>query len=559
MRIFDFNVAMGRAANPIGGAFDTPRQLYEEMDRLGIHEALVYHHLAAEGDVRQGNERLIELVHDAPRLHPCWVMTPDTFAEMPDIEPWVVDAIDMGVVAVRVFPHHSLFRLGNSRVKKLVTILEQAALPLLLDFGPHHWSQSVVPWPDIEALCLAHDELRVVLLGATIGDIRELVPLLGKMPHLTVDTHALMVPNLHICMGDEGILDCMVFSTGMPTRAGECAIAHLLHSGLSQEEMELVAGATARELLGLEDPFESEESSEKEDGPLVPRTESGTAHPGLGPLEVFERIHARNRPRCLTTVEVHAAPSSERVIDVHCHYGSWERVCIPVSEPTAIIECMDRAGVDVIVGSSYTAVHGEQRLGNRETAEIIRSHPDRLFGYAVINPHFPAEIEAELSACFDVAVGFVGLKLHCGLHAVQLHDTRYEAALCYANAHELPVLVHGGGKDRWEEVCSRYPRASFIIAHACAWDGMSQDTAHPFHLARDIPNLHVDVAGSPAYRGALQALVALVGVHKVLYGSDFSMFDLAFELGRVTLSPLDDATKSAICGGNARKLFKRIA
>jgi predicted TIM-barrel fold metal-dependent hydrolase len=233
-------------------------------------------------------------------------------------------------------------------------------------------------------------------------------------------------------------------------------------------------------------------------------------------------------------------------------------VVIPLSEAEAIVQSMDRCGVDRMIGSSFTAIHGETTLGNTEAAQVVAAFPNRLYAYAVINPHYPGEVPDELARCFTDGRGFVGLKFHCGLHGVQLEHAGYDRALAFADEHALPVLVHGGGRDRWREVCLRYPRASFIIAHACAWDGFTEDGKQSFALAREVANLYVDVAGSASYRGALRALVDLVGVEKVLYGSDFPMFDLAFELGRVTLSELSPAEKAAVWGGNAMRIFTRL-
>jgi hypothetical protein len=219
---------------------------------------------------------------------------------------------------------------------------------------------------------------------------------------------------------------------------------------------------------------------------------------------------------------------------------------------------MDRCGVNKMIVSSFTAIHGETRLGNREAAEAVKDHSGRLFAYCVANPNYPKDTEADLKLHFEHAMSFVGLKLHCQLHGAQLHDPGYQGALEFANAHDLPVLVHGGGQDKWDEIAARYPRASFIMAHACAWDGFDASGRSLYSRVRETPNLYVDVSGSPAHRGALRALVEWVGTAKVLYGSDFPMFDLAFEVGRVLLSDLSLDDKRAICSGNAARVFKRI-
>jgi predicted TIM-barrel fold metal-dependent hydrolase len=246
---------------------------------------------------------------------------------------------------------------------------------------------------------------------------------------------------------------------------------------------------------------------------------------------------------------------SSIVVDTHIHFGSWERTMTTARTPDAIVREMDRCGIDKAVGSSFTAIHGEMHLGNTETTQAVRAFPERLHGYCAINPHFPDEVDEELDACFEENEGFVGLKLHCGLHEVALGHPGYERALAYADEHALLVLVHGGTQSEWEAIPRLYPRAPFIMAHGCAWDGIDPAGRALCALACEVPNLYVDVAGSHAHRGALEALVDLCGAGKVLYGSDFPMYDFGFELGRVALSPLDGHTKARLCGQNALGVF----
>ena len=135
MSLFDFNVALGRAASPVGGAFDTPAQLLEELARLEIGEALVYHTLAAEADVMRGNRLLSEQLAGHSTLHPCWVMAPSALGDLPEADRWVREAHDAQVRAVRLIPRHSLYSLTEPCIDGLLTELGSAHMPLVIDFG----------------------------------------------------------------------------------------------------------------------------------------------------------------------------------------------------------------------------------------------------------------------------------------------------------------------------------------------------------------------------------------------------------------------------------------
>ncbi|MBI5092627.1 MAG: amidohydrolase family protein [Candidatus Hydrogenedentes bacterium] len=514
MALFDANVAIGRMTSCRGG-FDGAEPLKAEMRRLGVAEALVYHLTAAEADVVLGNRMLIEALRGQENLYPCWVMTPPALEDLPEPETWVREATAQGVRAVRMFPAHSLYTFRDWCVEPLLAACEGASLPVFVDFGRHHWSNRAIPWNEIKTVCEAHPKLNVVVVGATTGETRDAWAMAQCRPNLYLDYSEFTTPDILALAAGQAYWEYLLYGSGLPFRAAECGVAQTRRSGLSGECLAALEGNNARRILGL------------------PLTRTSAA----AELEEYE------------------GP----VIDVHAHSGAWERTITPHRSAAATLDSMDRCGIDKIVMSSFAAIHGETRRGNRQTAELIDQCIGRVYGYAVINPHYPEEVPAELEFCFREARGFVGLKLHCGLHGVRVEHPGYEEALAFASESHLPVLVHGGGQDKWESVAQKYPGASFIIAHACAWDGHDVAGRTLFGLARDVENLYVDVAGSAAHRDAMAALVALTGAGKILFGSDYPMFDLAFELGRVTLSALAMEDKAAICAGNAQRIFHRLA
>lgn len=526
MSIFDFNCALGRAASPVGGAFDTTDALLSEMRRLGIDQALVYHRLAAEADVDRGNRLLLEMLDGCEALHPAWVLAPSTLGDLPAAEAWVREAVDLGVCAFRMMPMHSLYSLRDATSGPQLAAVAGAGLPLLLDYGLHHWSKQVIPWHEIGEACSTYPKLNFVVTGVTVGESRDLVGLLRRHGNLHVEMHAFLVPRAYVLFKRDGLERQVLFGTNMPVCAGECALGQLLLGGLSEVESGVCAWENALRLIA----------------------------PALGAGGAEGVLSALDPPNPLSKGSFRDEETT-RAIDVHCHYGAWERTITPIRGVQAYLDAMDAAGIEAIVGSSFSAIHGEMRLGNAESAAFVKQAPERLFAYCAVNPHYPDEIAAELRHCFEEADNFVGFKFHCYLHQVQLQDPGYEPALTYANDNGLPVLVHGGGSDTWEATCGRYPNAKFIMAHACLWDGFDPAGRALYGFARTLPNLYVDVCGSGAYRGSMRALIDLIGAEKILYGSDFPMFDFGFELGRITLAELSSSEKSAICRKNAHGIF----
>ncbi|HOX37648.1 MAG TPA: amidohydrolase family protein [Candidatus Brocadiia bacterium] len=513
MSFLDINAAIGRTTSGPPG-FETPDALLTEMRRLGIGEALVCHRMAQEADVVLGNRLLLEALKGHPELLPCWVMAPPALGDLPPPGEWVGEAAANGVRAIRLQPRHSLYSLSEWCVGPLAEAVAGAGLPMLLDFGPRHWSEQVVPWSELEELCLGHPDLAVILIGCTVGETRNALGLMRRARNLHIEYHALSLPDGLTLMAGEGMAKRLLFGTGLPARAAECVIEQTRRSGLSVPDLLAASGLNARRVLRLT------------------------------PMRVTEPRHPPGD----------ACP----IIDVHGHSGSWERACSPVNTPGAVVASMRRCGVAKMVLSSFAAIHAEMLAGNDQTAEAVAKFPGTLYGYAVANPHCAAEIPAELEKRFDKDKGFVGLKLHCGLHGVKLQHPGYEYALAFASERGLPALVHGGGGDKWGGVAARYPGATFIMAHGCAWDGRDTAGRELYAQVRDVPNLYVDVAGSAAYRRAMEALAELAGAEKILYGSDFPMFDLGFEIGRIVGSGMNEVAQAMILGGNAIRLFKRF-
>jgi hypothetical protein len=513
MSCFDFSAALGRmAASPAG--FSSPAELKAELSRLGIHEALVYHQLAAEADVDFGNRQLSCAIEGEAGLYPCWVMTPPTLGDLPEPAAWVREAVAAGVRAVRVFPRHSLYSLGDWCCGPLCAALEAEGLPLILDFGERHWSERLVPWGEVRELCARYPRLPVVVTAVTTGEARDAVGMLRHAPNLHLECHAFSVPDVFRTLAREGLVSRLLFGTGLPARAGECAVEQAARSGLSPEELSALCAGNARRLLGL-DPSSCD-------------------------------------------AEISPAPTRGPVIDMHAHCGAWERTLTRIRAPEDFLGEMDRCAVQQMVVSSFAAIHGETPLGNAQTAEFVSAGEGRVFGYMVVNPHYPEETRADLRRYFEDEPGFVGLKVHCTLHGVQAQHPGYGEALEFASDQGLPVLVHGGGQDDWRGVAARHPGAPIIMAHGCLWNGFDSAGREQYAALRTVPNLYVDLAGSGVHRGALRVLVDLAGADKVLFASDFPMFDMAFALGRVVRSTLSPAEQTAICGGNARRLFRRI-
>lgn len=165
--------------------------------------------------------------------------------------------------------------------------------------------------------------------------------------------------------------------------------------------------------------------------------------------------------------------------------------------------------------------------GNDALLALIRKHPDRISGYACVNPNYTAHAIAEIERC--LAAGMIGIKLAASRRADDpLLDPIGEAA----QRHRVPVLHHIWQHRRHEwpgqeasdatelaTLAARHPAVPFILAHI----GGGGDWTHSLVAIRSVANIFIDLSGSGVDGGMLEACLAAVGAVRLLWGCDLTM------------------------------------
>lgn len=242
-----------------------------------------------------------------------------------------------------------------------------------------------------------------------------------------------------------------------------------------------------------------------------------------------------------------------RIIDCHAHYGRFSRTPIICADAGSMLRAMDCAGVEKVCVSSFLSIGPDCQAGNDMVGEAVRQHPDRFIGYAVINPNRPEEIQDELERCF-LQLGFAAIKLHPAFHHYAIDGPAYRQVFEYAAENRKTILSHEWGRPEFlEKVSEEYPQANFIIAHTGFWDGRNE-FIYAGVLNRQ-PNVFVDLVYSNIYYEVLERMVAQVGAEKILWGSDFPLHDLPYQLGRLIFSKLEEAAVEKILGGNILRIL----
>lgn len=241
------------------------------------------------------------------------------------------------------------------------------------------------------------------------------------------------------------------------------------------------------------------------------------------------------------------------IIDSHTHvdeapaYGWFD-------PPEAIVGLMDEAEIDRAVVMTYRDAPGPDERVIEYLAEAIQRYPDRLIGYARMNPRY-GDAAVEL---FDRAVreyGMRGLKLHPVTYVMHPASEPTLALIRHAASLGLPTLFHCGDEDftlplQIAEAARAVPEATIILGHM----GGYFHTRDAIRAARQLPNLVLETSAMP-YPAMIRAAVDSVGADRVLFGSDGPGCDPSIEVEKVRRAGLTPEQEKMLFRTNIERLL----
>ncbi len=520
--LWDVNRFLGRWPTAELAYHDLPGML-ADMDRLGIARAVVAHTDAWQHDPASGNARLTAELAEASeairsRVIPCWVIVPPVTREQ-GTPSELSAAMDRHAVRfARLCPRDHNYSLTGPDAAEMLDVLDRRRTIAVIDADQ-------TSWEEIDQVAAAHPNLPIVMCRTGYRGLRRMAGVLERRPNCSID---LSYFGSH--QGVEWLVERfgasrLLFGTGAPLADGGGGVTRLLLAGIGDEDRSAIGQGNLSRLLARMSPEGATEGVEPE-----------------APLDASAWD---------------ALATGKDIFDAHAHVGPWYNFFTPEPDAAGMVRAMDRCGVKTAAISSLLAIGPDAFAGNRETLEVVRRYPDRFVGYAVFNPHQRgnrSDVERMLGER-----GIVGIKIHPVTHEYPLSGTDYDPVWEFAAHHDVPVLTHTEAGSPVsdpalvDDVASRWPDVKIILGHAGV-TGAGHRTA--ISLARQHPNLFLELCGSFTTGTWIRQMVDAVGPERVLYGSDFPFIDLRYGLGRVLFAGLPPADLALVLGGNARRLFK---
>lgn len=236
---------------------------------------------------------------------------------------------------------------------------------------------------------------------------------------------------------------------------------------------------------------------------------------------------------------------------------------------------MDRAGIEKCVMLGWYWEHQENcDLQNSWFVDWIRQHPDRLLGFATVQPAAGAEALDRLQRALDAGLCGIG-ELFPQVQRFTFEDDTWARLVEIALERDVPINLHVSDPlvpmtsmtqptplENYVKLAQTFPDAKFILAH---WGG-----GIPFYELNPkvralLKNFYYDTAATPLIyeKRVFRHVVDLIGADRILFGTDYPLFcypgdlrETDFKRQRAdaeeTLTPEE---RGRIMGGNLRKLL----
>ena len=258
------------------------------------------------------------------------------------------------------------------------------------------------------------------------------------------------------------------------------------------------------------------------------------------------------------------------IIDCHCHIypvkiaekataSIGKFYDLPMSYHGTAAEMIEKrreSGITHSVVFSVATKPQQVESINNFIAEEVAALPN-LVGLGAVHPESENQ-EADIGHI--ISLGLKGVKLHPDIQGFDIDDPRCMKIYEICRERGLLVLIHMGdprydysSPDRLVKVLDTFGDLKVIGAHFGGWGVWKEAT----EKLSKYQNLTVDCSSSFAFISPEEAkdIVRKYGAEKVIFGTDYPMWEYKAELERFHALGLTDEEEQMILYKNAAKLF----
>ena len=244
------------------------------------------------------------------------------------------------------------------------------------------------------------------------------------------------------------------------------------------------------------------------------------------------------------------------IYDMHTHFMGFQYE----QDKRTLLRAMELYDISRIYVSGLSQLPNPMEWmideANAAVAKFAKEYPDQVSGYIYISPEHKNAMDVLRRGIEEQ--GLEGVKLWVSTFC---DDPCVFPIVEQCIEYGIPILVHAFHKavnqlpnettgKHTAALARRYPQAKLIMAH------LGGNCYHGLPAIRDCPNVWVDYSGSLFRGDELQYAVDLLGVDRIVYGSDMPGPYLD-NLGQLLELGLPEEDRDKIAYKNTQKLFDR--
>ena len=576
------------------------QEFLDSMDRLGIGQAVVFHTLARDLHPVYGNRYLMADIAATPgaaeRVIPALAVNPSMLAGIGEMESVISYLRNQEAGCIALFPVTNRYRLLEIRP---ILDMVRAYRPLFLIDVTEMTSEDM---EDLAAIAEDYPELYFVVRQIMWWQFSRIFNLLGRVKNIIADISWLHTRDSIRILRDQAGPGRLVFGAGYRAHGG-AAISALSWANIPQYEKDHIASDTLISLLPA--------------GPVRDRAMAGRrtvenkignrfwndflnekpltdvlvidAHTHIGPFarswflrdnsldgQLAALDYDRQRfgiDRFVSQPETalfgQAVEGNRMVEQAFRDYaGKLAEMfasaadspgAAPGSEAAGKTSCETPCRPAGLRASEEYARRFLQKMPSEEQihAELMKHFRGNLFFNAIYSDLYTEELLDELFA----GGYFCGFKILPDYLDVDVADPGFIPCFRYADKHHMHILIHTwegkcGTALQCAEVAKHYPNASFIFGHT---GGGTEGRHQCEKIAQDpqYANCYFEFCGSFTTPVRWEDSLEKIDYHRVVYGTDTIVHDIAWELGRLLSLDIPEEQIEVILGANMEKILAR--
>ena len=263
--------------------------------------------------------------------------------------------------------------------------------------------------------------------------------------------------------------------------------------------------------------------------------------------------------------------TKQKVINAHCHIyptkiaakaveGIRDFYDLDMSLKGMVDDLIkdgEKVGVVHYLVHSVATTPKQVRSINEFISEEVKSHPGLFTGFGTLHPD-----SDDIQGDFDhlISLGLKGVKLHPDFQQFALNEERAFKLGEVINEGNVPLLVHCGdfrynysNPEQLKPFLDKFPDLLVIGAHFAGWSIWEDAT----EKLAGTPNLVVDLSSSlyDLSPGVAKDLIHAYGADRVLWGTDYPMWESESEMEYFNKIDLTDDERSMILYDNAARIL----